>query len=296
MVILSIFATAVISVITGYSIFLLHRVKNKLPLISGTIVSMSIAVMAGLLSGYMIGVLSGEMFLPVGIGMLTGFFIGFLAGQPIGLIAILSGAVSGLMSGIVGAILGAILQFENPVIMLGILIGLYVIVLGLVILYLLVERNEKLSLDTQSISPFTIFSAGLFLIALFLFLYSSDLVKFPGKSLATRTETTSNSTTSSVGETEIDVTKDAAPKIKMMVTPTGYTPNVIIVKKGVSVELEITNPNDNSCFSTFMIPDFNLNNVNLKIGTTNLTFTPDKTGEYTFSCGMNMFKGTVIVE
>ncbi|MCL6573672.1 MAG: cupredoxin domain-containing protein, partial [Bacillus sp. (in: Bacteria)] len=67
--------------------------------------------------------------------------------------------------------------------------------------------------------------------------------------------------------------------------------------KGVPVELEIENPFDSSnCLTTFMIPDFNINNVFLEIGTTNFSFTPDKTGEYTFSCGMQMFKGTIIVE
>jgi plastocyanin domain-containing protein len=127
-----------------------------------------------------------------------------------------------------------------------------------------------------------------------LFLYSSDLVKIPGESEAAQTE--ENNTSTSPKQTELDITKETNPKIEMMITPTGYTPNVIKVKKGVPVELNITNPGDNSCFSTFMMPDFDLNNVNLKAGTTKLTFTPDKEGEYTFSCGMNMFKGTVIIE
>jgi len=82
----------------------------------------------------------------------------------------------------------------------------------------------------------------------------------------------------------------------MEVTPTGYSPNVIRVKKGVKVELEIHNPLENSCLSTLSMPDFNINNVNLKVGTTTLTFTPSNMGEYTFSCGMNMFHGKIIVE
>ncbi len=82
----------------------------------------------------------------------------------------------------------------------------------------------------------------------------------------------------------------------MEVTPTGYSPNVIRVKKGVQVELEIHNPLENSCLSTLSMPDFNINNVNLKVGTTTLTFTPSSMGEYTFSCGMNMFNGKIIVE
>lgn len=289
---LSVFTIAIISFITGYSIYLLQRKKNKLANFSGIIVVMVISIMGALLSGYISGILSGELFLPVGLGMLIGFTLGFMAGQPIGILAVLCGSVTGILSGVMGALLGAILQFDNPTIMLGILLGLYVIILSLVIVFIIVDTNGKLSLDTQGISPFNILSAGLVLIALFLFLYSSDLVKIPGKAEAAQTEETKNTP----AQTELDLTKETNPKIEMMITPTGYSPNVIKVKKGIPVELNITNPGDNSCFSTFMMPDFNLNNVNLKAGTTKLSFTPDRSGEYTFTCGMNMFKGTIIVE
>ncbi|WP_342430779.1 cupredoxin domain-containing protein [Neobacillus sp. FSL H8-0543] len=294
MTILTIFAIAIMSLLTGYSLFLLHRGKEKLNFFSGTIISMAISTMVGLLSGYLIGVQTGEFFLPVGIGMLVGFIVGFLVGQPIGVIAILGGSVSGLLSGIVGAFVGAIIQFENPAIMLGILLILFVIILGLVILFIFSETKEKFSLSIEKFSPLNIFSGGLILIALFLFLYSSDFVKVPGKDEATQPGTPAETSGASI--TELDITKDTDPKIKMTVTPTGYSPNVIRVKKGAPVELEITNPGDNSCFSIFMMPDFGLNDVNLKAGTTKLAFTPDKTGQYTFHCGMNMFKGTIIVE
>jgi heme/copper-type cytochrome/quinol oxidase subunit 2 len=291
---LSIFTIVIMSLMTGSSIFLLHRNKNKLANLPGLVVVMVLTTMSGLLAGYTSGILSGELFFPVGLGTLIGFILGFIAGQPIGILAILSGSATGVVSGIMGALLGAILQFDNPTIILGILLGVYVIILGLVLLFIIVDTNGKLTLDTKGISPFNILSAGLVLIALFLFLYSSDLVKIPGESEAAATQETNTSTTPK--QTELDITKETNPKIEMMITPTGYTPNVIKVKKGVPVELNITNPGDNSCFSTFMMPDFDLNNVNLKAGTTKLSFTPDKEGEYTFSCGMNMFKGTVIVE
>ncbi|WHZ05299.1 cupredoxin domain-containing protein [Neobacillus sp. YX16] len=294
MYMLSIFTIVIMCLLTGSSIFLLHRNKNKLANLSGLIVVMVLTMMSGLLAGYISGILSGELFFPVGFGMLIGFILGFIAGQPIGILAILTGSATGVVSGIMGALLGAILQFDNPTIILGILLGVYVIILGLVLIFIIVGTNGKLTLDTKGISPFNILSAGLVLIALFLFLYSSDLVKIPGESEAAQTE--ENNTSNSAKKTELDITKETNPKIEMMITPTGYTPNVIKVKKGVPVELNITNPGDNSCFSTFMMPDFDLNNVNLKAGTTKLTFTPDKEGEYTFSCGMNMFKGTVIVE
>jgi heme/copper-type cytochrome/quinol oxidase subunit 2 len=295
--IFAIISAIIVAIGAGYSIYSVYRHKNKLANTSGIMISMVIAVITGLLAGSIIGIISGEIFLVVGVSMIIGFVVGFLAGHPVGILAILMGSISGLMGGIIGAILGAFLQFINPTILLGILLGFFILIIGFVIMYIFVESNNKLSLDTQELSPFAIIAGGVVLVSLFLFMYSSDMVEIPGQSKATQTETQQAATTSEVPKTEIDVTKDSKPLVRMKVTTQGYTPNVIRVKKGIPVELEINNPLDSSnCISTFMIPDFNINNVNLKTGTTKLTFTPDKSGEYTFSCGMQMFKGTIIVE
>ncbi|MBT2737127.1 cupredoxin domain-containing protein [Bacillus sp. ISL-7] len=295
--IFAIISAIVVAIGTGYSIYSVYRHKNKLANTSGIMISMVIAVITGLLTGSIIGIISGEIFLVVGVSMIIGFVVGFLAGHPVGILAILMGSISGLMGGIIGAILGAFLQFINPTILLGILLGFYILIIGFVIMYIFVESNNKLSLDTQELSPFAIIAGGVVIVSLFLFMYSSDMVEIPGQSQTTQTGTQQAASSQKVPKTEVDVTKESKPIVKMEVTTQGYTPNVIRVKKGIPVELEIKNQLDSSnCISTFMIPHFNINNVNLKTGTTKLTFTPDKSGEYTFSCGMQMFKGTIIVE
>ncbi|MBO0961152.1 cupredoxin domain-containing protein [Neobacillus sp. MM2021_6] len=297
MSIFSIISAVFVTIGTGYSIYLVYRHKNQLANIPGIMISMVIAVITGLISGSIIGITSGETFLVVGVSMIIGFVIGFLAGHPIGLLAILMGAISGLMGGINGAILGVFLQFINPTILLGILLGFYIVIIGFVLVYIHVATNSKFSINTEELSPFAIIAGGAVLVSLFLFMYSSDMVEIPGKSETPQAQASQEPTNLQVKKTELDVTNESTPKVKMLVTEKGYTPNVIRVKKGVPVELEIENPlKNNSCLSTFMIPDFNVNNLNLKTGTTNLSFTPDKTGEYTFSCGMKMFKGTIIVE
>ncbi|MGG3470733.1 cupredoxin domain-containing protein [Neobacillus pocheonensis] len=294
--IFSLISAALVAIGTGYSIFLVYRHKRKLQGTPGVMISMVIAVITGLLSGSIIGILSGETFLVVGVSMIIGFVIGFLAGHPIGILAILMGSIAGLMGGINGAILGVFLQFINPTILLGILVGFYILIIGFVIVYIFVTTNNKYSINTEELSPYAIIGAGVVLVSLFLFMYSSDMVKIPGKAESAEAQTTQNSSSQDMPKTEVDVTKESSPKVKMLVTDKGYSPNVIRVKKGVPVELVIENPLENSCLSTFMIPDFNITNVNLKTGITNLTFTPDKSGEFTFSCGMHMFKGTIIVE
>ncbi|MEH7356911.1 cupredoxin domain-containing protein [Neobacillus drentensis] len=297
MTIFSIISAAFVAVGSGYSIYLVYRNKDKLTNTPGIMISMVIAVITGLLSGSIIGIISGETFLVVGVSMIIGFVIGFLAGHPVGILAILMGSISGLMGGINGAILGVFLQFLNPTILLGILLGFYVVIIGFVIVYIHVVADNKFSIDTQELSPFAIIAGGVILVSLFLFMYSSDMVKIPVKNEDLQAQAKLESSNQAATKTEIDVTDDSTPKIKMLVTNKGYSPRVIRVKKGVPVELEIENPlENNSCLSTFMIPDFNINNVNLKVGTTKLSFTPDKTGEYTFSCGMKMYKGTIIVE
>lgn len=289
----SILTIAVVAIMTTYSIYLLNKEKNKLSSTSGIMAAITVGMMTGLQSGYLIGEYSGDLFFSSGLSMIIGFVIGFLAGQPINILSVIGGALSGLFSGLLGSMLGILLQIENPAIMLGIILGLYVMIISLVIVFIKVESKENFSLDTQGISPFVILSAGIVLVTLFLFLYSSNLVKIPGDVPAQAGESSNSPTTAN---TKLNVSTQGSVKIKMEVTETGYSPNVIRVKKGVPVEIEFHNQLSNSCLSTFQLPSFNINNFSLNTGITNLTFTPDKTGEYTFSCGMNMYKGTVIVE
>ncbi|MCQ6279158.1 cupredoxin domain-containing protein [Bacillus sp. EB600] len=302
---ITIIAIAVVSIMSGYTIYQVCQHKKKLTKLHGIVIAMTTAAMTGIMSGYLSGVLSADLFLSCGIGIIIGFIIGFLGGQPIGIMPILLGSLSGLMGGLMGAILGVSINTENPFIFLIILLVFYVILLGFVILLIHVEASGELILDTQTISPFVVLSAGIVLLSIFLFLYSSDIIKVSNMAAtahaqeneaAGNTSTTSNSSGSTTASGEVDVTKESSPKIKMEVTPTGYSPNVLRVKKGVQVELDIHNPLKNSCLSTLSMPNFNINNVNLKVGTTTLTFTPSSIGEYKFSCGMNMFNGKIIVE
>lgn len=302
---ITIISIAAVFIISAYVIYQVFLHKEKLTNLNGVVIAMTTASMTGIISSYIIGVLSADLFLACGAGMIIGFTIGFLGGQPIGIMPILLGSSSGFMGGIAGALLGISIKTENPYLLLLILLVFYVILLSLVILFIHVLANKKLTIDTRTISPFAILSAGVVLLSLFLFLYSSDIIKTNDTSTTQETQsngensntsTANNSTKASTASIEADVTKETAPKVKIEVTQTGYSPNVIRVRKGVPVELDVHNPLENSCLSTLNIPDFNMNNVNLKVGTTTLSFTPSNSGEYTFSCGMNMFKGKIIVQ
>ena len=76
----------------------------------------------------------------------------------------------------------------------------------------------------------------------------------------------------------------------------GYSPDVIAVKKGVPVRLNFYRDETASCSEQVVFGDFRIARDLPAFKTTAIEFTPDKTGEFTFTCGMNMMRGKLIVE
>jgi plastocyanin domain-containing protein len=75
----------------------------------------------------------------------------------------------------------------------------------------------------------------------------------------------------------------------------GYRPDHISVVIGQPVRLSFDRQDSNSCLNELLIPDFGIN-THLPIGqTTIVNFSPTKAGEYAFTCGMRMFRGTILV-
>lgn len=82
----------------------------------------------------------------------------------------------------------------------------------------------------------------------------------------------------------------------MILVKGGYTPDVIVVKAGRPVRLNFRREETASCSEMLVFPAFN-RSVKLPTGeTVAVEFTPDKPGEYPFSCQMGMFRGRLIVE
>lgn len=76
----------------------------------------------------------------------------------------------------------------------------------------------------------------------------------------------------------------------------GYSPDVIVVKKGVPVRLNFYRDETSSCSEQIVFGDFGIARELPAYKTTPIEFTPEKSGEYTFACGMNMLRGKLIVE
>ncbi|MGV2828816.1 cupredoxin domain-containing protein [Myxosarcina sp. GI1(2024)] len=76
----------------------------------------------------------------------------------------------------------------------------------------------------------------------------------------------------------------------------GYTPDRIKVSAGEPVQLNFLRKDPSSCLERVLIPDFN-KTLNLTLDkTTSVEIVPQKPGEYIFTCGMNMYRGTIKAE
>ena len=76
----------------------------------------------------------------------------------------------------------------------------------------------------------------------------------------------------------------------------GYSPDVIVVKSGVPVRLNFYRDETSSCSEQVIFGDFGIVKDLPSFKTTPIEFTPEKTGEFTFACGMNMIRGKLVVQ
>ncbi|GMU23470.1 MAG: hypothetical protein AMXMBFR13_35480 [Phycisphaerae bacterium] len=76
----------------------------------------------------------------------------------------------------------------------------------------------------------------------------------------------------------------------------GYSPDVIVVRAGQPVRLDFYRDETASCSERVVFGDFGIARDLPAFRTTSIEFTPDRAGEFTFACGMNMMRGKLVVE
>ena len=76
----------------------------------------------------------------------------------------------------------------------------------------------------------------------------------------------------------------------------GYSPDLIVVKQGRPVKLDFYRDETASCSEEVIFGDFGIARKLPAFETTVIEFTPEKSGEFTFMCGMSMLRGKLIVE
>lgn len=98
-------------------------------------------------------------------------------------------------------------------------------------------------------------------------------------------------------------TNEAVPAIREgdkqtaeIVVNGGYKPGIIQLEKGVPADLVFIRKDASACFEEVVLPDFG-ERSHLGVNKPHtIRITPNEAGEFTYSCGMNMFFGKVIVK
>ena len=92
-------------------------------------------------------------------------------------------------------------------------------------------------------------------------------------------------------EQVVEVTSDSVD----ITVSGGYQPEVISIPKGKTTTVNFFRKDQSSCLEEVVLSDFKVRKylpLNKKIS---IELTPQKTGEFVFTCGMNMFHGKVKV-
>ena len=76
----------------------------------------------------------------------------------------------------------------------------------------------------------------------------------------------------------------------------GYSPDVIEVERGKPVQLNFYRDEENSCSEELLFPDFSIHRDLPAFRTTAVELLPQEAGQFEFTCGMHMLRGSLVVK
>jgi Cu+-exporting ATPase len=76
----------------------------------------------------------------------------------------------------------------------------------------------------------------------------------------------------------------------------GYTPDLIVARRGVPLKLVFDRRETSPCSDEVVMPEFGIRRALPAFAKTALEIVPERPGEFEFSCGMNMLHGKILVE
>lgn len=90
------------------------------------------------------------------------------------------------------------------------------------------------------------------------------------------------------------VAKGGAQELTIVVKG-GYSPDRIEVQAGRPVRLNFRREESNACTEQVIFGDFGISKMLPQGETVPIEFTPERSGDFTFHCGMNMVRGKLVV-
>ena len=96
------------------------------------------------------------------------------------------------------------------------------------------------------------------------------------------------------------ITKEAVMKndyqeVDLQIKADGYSPDVIIAKKGVPLKINITSDIDAGCAVELVFPEFNINKTVPAGKTDVIEIMPAQEGTFNYRCSMDMYRGKLII-
>ena len=88
---------------------------------------------------------------------------------------------------------------------------------------------------------------------------------------------------------------DGKQQVTLNVTAHGYSSDVTTLKSGIPVKMTFLSNNVTSCAKSFIIPSLKVFKTLPENGTSEVEFTPTKTGLLSYTCGMGMYTGQFTV-
>jgi sulfite exporter TauE/SafE len=99
----------------------------------------------------------------------------------------------------------------------------------------------------------------------------------------------------SIFQKKVISSQPTVSEAEILVTPSGYLPNYLRVKKGEEITIKVVGQAPFSCAAAFRVPSLGVSK-NLGQGETFIfKFTPEKTGKIPFTCSMGMYTGVIEV-
>ena len=90
--------------------------------------------------------------------------------------------------------------------------------------------------------------------------------------------------------------KHATTTVTASAVEGGYSPEQIVLKKGVPAVLNFTRKDASGCLDHVVFSDFGINQELPQNQVEAITIDTSKSGEYQWACGMDMFHGKLIIK
>lgn len=273
-----------IALLSSYVVYNTFRNKTRINSMTGMMISMTNSMMTSIAIGTILGTLiqNKNLTIPTIVSVLIGMIVGYLNGRPVSLIASLDGLTAGIMGGMMGSMLGVMLQPKSINLMIYFIDIVFVLVI-IILIRVIDEETVKDKKESFYKKKKPLVANPFVLIALLLIM---------GVFVFTKEPIFTNASEQTIEDLKITT---ASSKIyEVVVTPTGYTPNNLVIKAGTPSIINFKT-GKLSCTGIILSDELGFN-VSLKSNTNNyITLEPLEPGTYHYWCSMDMFEGTITV-